>query len=616
MRWIPTLLLSLPALGQEPSYVLRERINQAIDRGVDWLLEHEERGALRFQPGDDGHLTLALYTLLKSGVRHDHPLVLDAFERLRRLGGTYQAACLLLALTTGRPEGWREWMQDVVDEMVRWQGRAGAWGYPTGEDLSNTQYAALGLYAAARAGARVPMETWEELADAVHDYRVRDGGYPYRRGGHSYGSMTAAGVGTLAICRDRLSYGGDLSRELAAVLDEDVRTGLEWLARHFSVTENPLGANWHYYYLYGLERVGALCAVDRIGAHAWYVEGAEFLVEEQGADGSWNEENRALSSTCFALLFLHRATARLYPLKGPPTVSVEVYGRDDPGQDVSLRASGDTPLELWISRFGRDVLQELSWPGEAGLRVAKVEYRSDGEPIGVVHGQLARPSVDEHFQLEHSFPEPGDYRIEAVVDVLGPPRLAADGEALTRVVQLRSAPFRVAIRAVDPPWMVALKELMAADVLQRQELDVRASSVFKGYDPWSGEHVVSDGQRAVDGDAGTGWWARPDDDEPWLRIVVRPVVQADTVVLCHARARMAEPSDFARAARVQLIVNRKERFDVHPGPGVRSPTVFELPARTEIRSLELRVLSRTRGERIDGVGFNEVLLLDRGAAGH
>ena len=48
-----------------------------------------------------------------------------------------------------------------------------------------------------------------------------------------------------------------------------------------------MGHVWHYYYLYGLERVGRLSARRLIGEHDWYREGAEYLVRQQQESGYW-----------------------------------------------------------------------------------------------------------------------------------------------------------------------------------------------------------------------------------------------------------------------------------------------------------------------------------------
>jgi hypothetical protein len=90
---------------------------------------------------------------------------------------------------------------------------------------------------------------------------------------------------------------------------------MQWLGKHFSVTRNPgvfeLGNIWHYYYLYGLERVGRLSAQRKIGESDWYREGAEYLVNQQDPlSHHWKSEAVGEAnthvSTAMALLFLSK----------------------------------------------------------------------------------------------------------------------------------------------------------------------------------------------------------------------------------------------------------------------------------------------------------------------
>jgi hypothetical protein len=77
----------------------------------------------------------------------------------------------------------------------------------------------------------------------------------------------------------------------------------------------PSARTFHFYWLYALERVGMLLGMKHLGALEWYVEGATWLVEHQEPDGGWVNPTAAqdapeppLAATCFALLFLRRAT--------------------------------------------------------------------------------------------------------------------------------------------------------------------------------------------------------------------------------------------------------------------------------------------------------------------
>ena len=64
------------------------------------------------------------------------------------------------------------------------------------------------------------------------------------------------------------------------------------------------------------ERAGVLTGTAWVGTHDWYLEGAEYLLKAQRPDGSWSGSSELAQmqqvDTCFALLFLKRATTRLH----------------------------------------------------------------------------------------------------------------------------------------------------------------------------------------------------------------------------------------------------------------------------------------------------------------
>ena len=69
----------------------------------------------------------------------------------------------------------------------------------------------------------------------------------------------------------------------------------------------------HYYYLYALERLGIFLDTETFGPHEWYPRGVEYLLAKQAPDGQWNEGPwpGPITETCFAILFLKRATPPL-----------------------------------------------------------------------------------------------------------------------------------------------------------------------------------------------------------------------------------------------------------------------------------------------------------------
>jgi hypothetical protein len=222
-------------------------------------------------------------------------------------------------------------------------------GPPQG-DHSNTQYAILGLRSCAASEVMIPKETWLEAHKILEEAQDEKGGWSYsyafagprpdpKKGGGNvtikkngaYGSMTAGCAGSLVICKYylRAHYGEKLDFKK----DNSIKNGLEWLAEHLTVEWNanldkvqstssvPNGDKytWHYYWLYALERVGMLGDFPMIGKFDWYEVGARWLLKNQGPDGSWKGQSATnanhVADTCFAILFLRRATKPVVPQK-------------------------------------------------------------------------------------------------------------------------------------------------------------------------------------------------------------------------------------------------------------------------------------------------------------
>ncbi len=196
---------------------------------------------------------------------------------------------------------------------------------PASGDNSNTMYALLGLRACHDAGIVLPPASIELAAKWWRDSQTRlsrvkapaiaPEGWCYGKHDHKpYGSMTAGGVGSLAICDYILGRDPKKDRELAC--------GMEWLAKNFTVAYNPgpyEHANFeensqhqYYYYLYALERAAILTGSEQIGGFAGYPRPAPALAAAPRADGSWRSPSGSeVYDTCFAVLTLRKATRAL-----------------------------------------------------------------------------------------------------------------------------------------------------------------------------------------------------------------------------------------------------------------------------------------------------------------
>ncbi len=379
------LLLSLQAADKNPP-MDQPAIDAAVARGIEWLKKAGSPSFARPEDGwhvpDSDELIL--WTFVHAGVPETDPRFKELLKKMTAapLGRTYKAALQAMILEELDRKSWQRRIATCGQFIVDNQARNGQWGYgeplagapvagtPTGGsgdraavrsiggkeggprvkpavssriritatrqvgesgDNSNSQYAALGIRACEEAGVDIPQSVvtlarnwWVNTAVKEGDpkavvtgpggpsagwgYRINDGAEPY-------GSMTAGATGAVAIY-DHL-MGRDWKK------DPIVQGGMAWLAKNYSVTENPGGKVHfgsggrqaaHYYYLYALERAGILTQNPLLGNHDWYFDGARFLLGAQEADGSWKKETNGENpvwSTCFAILFLKKATQPL-----------------------------------------------------------------------------------------------------------------------------------------------------------------------------------------------------------------------------------------------------------------------------------------------------------------
>jgi hypothetical protein len=142
------------------------------------------------------------------------------------------------------------------------------------------------------------------------------------------GSMTTSGIAALMICKSAVE---DMKEwePLKKKTNQAIRDGCAWIANNWSVSTNP-GYNLHYYYyMYGLERSGVLSLAVLFGSHNWYEEGANAILSHQNGDGSWRGDGNdgATADTCFALLFLKRATKPIVNLPEQPWTGEYIGGK-------------------------------------------------------------------------------------------------------------------------------------------------------------------------------------------------------------------------------------------------------------------------------------------------
>lgn len=296
-------------------------MNRAIDRGAAFLKTAQKPDGAwsdgRNDRFESGVAALGFLTLIKSGVGESDPAMqrcLRRFDGFRGYERTYSTGVLLMAFEAlkrgdrdkANAEAGAKWLREHRDEASK------LWAYPDVEvDLSNTQYALLGLHAASRMGVALPKEFLMETVSAVLKLQQREGGFTYRANVDvATGSMTAAALADLRIAALHLKGFAPYEARRREV-EAAEREGFAWLEKRLRADANPAGVRgsmrpWHHYFLYALERACSLAGVAKLGAHAWYREGADQLLSAQETDGSWKRGD--VVDTCFALLFLKRAT--------------------------------------------------------------------------------------------------------------------------------------------------------------------------------------------------------------------------------------------------------------------------------------------------------------------
>lgn len=321
-----------------------------------------------------GKVSLGIHALVASGVPRTDPAVAVPLAWLfqQRPDKTYDQACALMAVDaaftpSGEMEAARrglavthvrdlspeqkEWVERTAGDLIEGAAVAGSWGYPNGShtDASNTHYGVLGAHAAAKLGVKIDRAVWEGVlryfrscrvptrekgavvivreSEAIRDEDATRAAEPVKEvAGYGYGingtearpSMTCAAITAMCIVRYHLEHdgGGRLKKRERQAIGDEILGAWAYLDANWAVDRNSYHG-WPLYTLYALERAGRLDQVKRVGRHNWFFDGGSRLVVTQHEKGGWPHvhdmhwSEGKLVDTCFALLFLSRATAPL-----------------------------------------------------------------------------------------------------------------------------------------------------------------------------------------------------------------------------------------------------------------------------------------------------------------
>jgi squalene-hopene/tetraprenyl-beta-curcumene cyclase len=316
-----------PAIGPDPA-----KLEQAVDRAIGYLETAQADDGSFSNHAGPGVTAVVTIGLLRNGRSPDDPMVARALAYLRQNvrddGGVYQLGSQVrnyetcLALTTfaeanrdGRYDSlirdaekyvkglqWDE--SEEIDLSDMSYGGAG-YGKHSRPDLSNTSFLIDALHGVGQ-GADDPaiqkalifvsrcqnLET--QYNTSKFAAKVNDGGFYYTiaAGGssqagetpdgglRSYGSMTYAGLKSMIFA----GVGPD---------DPRVKAAVQWIRRHYTLTENPgMQAAGLYYYYHTFAKALATLGDDQFEdaqgtKHDWRKELTDQLVALQNKDGSW-----------------------------------------------------------------------------------------------------------------------------------------------------------------------------------------------------------------------------------------------------------------------------------------------------------------------------------------
>ena len=599
-------ILPLSAAADKPSNAdskssNAERVDDAIRKGVEYLIRIQRLDGSwnSYNHGTNiGTTALCALSLRKAGLEKDHPAIRKAINLLHYYHPTrtYDVSVLTALLEAVDPVEHKGWIEQLGEMLLDTQ-RNGLWAYPTGAvDMSNTQYAALGLQAATHCGFKVGNDTWRDLFEVTKEYLTEDGGWGYRLGSKATGSMTCAGLTCLFICHKQLTKDGTKKVAMPRY-DRTLEAGLAWLDRHFLVDQNPRpheekpgASRWHYYYLYGIERIGALSKRVKFGDKDWYLTGVDFLVPRQHKDGSWGTAyGETEINTAFSLLFLSRATLGARTKGNLPS---RVLTGEKKGKDIVLGCNRKNPGFIWIESWSPKVADKYGVKdGSRAIRVAQVEYFQDGKSLGVVTPRETDERVTR-CPLEYHFEENGRRKLTAKVTCVsqhGTVRETFDSGGMDLYIHDN-------FTERDQDYM----DDVGSNLLKGVKKYVTASSEWS--DGWRAA-------RAVDGLQGPSWLsAKPDKDPaPWIQIELEKPVRANLIKLTHVLDNL-KPGWYGRANRIRILVNRgKQKFVVNLGTD--EFIKYEIPIkRTRVRELRIEMLDRVKGKNHVAAGFGEIEL--------
>ncbi|MFP4106427.1 MAG: DUF4159 domain-containing protein [Phycisphaerae bacterium] len=388
------------------------RVSSAVGKAVDALLAAVGADG-SFTEGDSAHqggtTSLVILAALQAGEKADSPRLAKSLAYIQTVSPTtvYARSVRTLVYAKLPQKEYGKRLQADVDWLVRNQSPLGGWGFGPGHsttivrprwtDMWNTQYAAMALDRASRAGASVPARTWERLRTYWLNAQNDDGGWGYtppqarpaRLRGSSYGSMTAAGVDVSCLLLDYAVRNGRAA-ETVTPIEKSISAGNDWLQKHAAADKHPQyvwGSDQerYHFYLWCLARAAERCGTASFGKLDWCPAITAHLLRTRHKTGLWGPRNdqpgpENILQTSFAVLALTRAS-------GP--VLMYYLGFDDRGPC--------RPAAVHFTRAASDALeQDVTWEHVRANQTWQEIARS---PILLLDGRK-KLAVDEALSIK------------------------------------------------------------------------------------------------------------------------------------------------------------------------------------------------------------------------
>jgi hypothetical protein len=325
-----------------------------------------------------GLSAIATYALLAAGESPQDARMAKSIEFLKKadITGAYALGlrCQVWPLISHTPDVKAVVYRDamLLQQSLKRKDEANGFYnyYPSGPggryDHSVSQYGVLGMWGCAQTNLEISDDYWKLIDERWRAHQSADGSwaYDFSREDPRPGTitMTAAGVATLFITQDYLYRNAGINCT-GNIVNPNIEAGLKWVSEHIA---DVYKSDRRFYGLYGIERIGVASGYKYFGNVDWYAEGAEFLVENQGGDGSWGGN---IPDTAFGLLFLVRGRAPVLMNK----------------LDYTIDTRGDKPKPATWNQRPRDVANLAHWVSKQSERFLNWQIVNLSVPASELH---------------------------------------------------------------------------------------------------------------------------------------------------------------------------------------------------------------------------------------